>query len=324
MLISVSPSAFPASSSARRLRLVALMLGFCVLAFGIMWWRWGGMVGQSQAYFDTARFLRGEIGPGELRAPFAYRLLVPAIAAAIPGDLRNAFAALNWMLVSGAACFILLTVKRLGFGTSRATCAALLLVVSLPTCWYAPNLLADPGSLCARAVFVFALVSGQPWLAALAGVAGSAVHEENILLLVWLLATRHIALGAGMLALSAAAAWMLALRWWLLAGLPPHAAQPGVDTLYRALADWRSLASLAGGAGLVLPLALAGLHRAPRRLRSLKGLLLLMALPPLYAPLYVPIDGRAIWNLYPMLIPFAVGIGMAGRPRPDAGAREGA
>jgi hypothetical protein len=313
MLISVSPSAFPASSSARRLRLVALMASFAALAFCIMWWRWGGTVEDSQAYFDTARFLRGEIGLGELRAPFPYRLLVPAVAAAMPGDLRNAFAALNWLLVSGAACFIMLTIKRLGLGTPRAVCGALLLIVSLPTFWYAPYLLVDPGSVCARAVFVFAVISGQPWLAALAGVLGTAVCEENILLLVWLLATRHIALGAGMLALSAAAAWMVAVRWWLLGGLPPYVWQPSFDTVYRALADWRSIASLAAGAGLVLPLALAGLRRTPARLRWLKGLLLLMALPPLYAALCVRIDGRAIWNLYPMLIPFAVRVGLGAR-----------
>lgn len=215
MLISVSPSAFRASSSARHLRLVALMIGFAALAFCVMWWRWGGTVEDSQAYFDTARFLRCEIGLGELRARFPYRLLVPALAAAMPGDLRNAFAALNWMLVSGAACFMLLTVKRLGFGSRRAVA-------------------------------------------------------------------------------------------------------------YRALTDWRSIASRLGGAGLVLPLALVGLRLAPARLASLKSLLLLMALPPLYAALCVRIDGRAIWNLYPMLILVAVTIGMARMPHPNTVAQGGA
>lgn len=323
MLNSVISPAFLAWSSARRLRLAALMTGCAVLAFCIMWWRWGGTVEDSQAYFDTARYLRGEIGLGELRAPFPYRLLVPALAAAMPGDLRNGFATLNWLLVSGAACFILLTVRRLDFGTPRAVCAALLLIVALPTYWYAPYLLVDPGSVCARAAFVLAVVSGQPWLAALAGVVGTAVREENILLLVWLLAARQIAPGAGLLALSAAAAWILGVRWWLLPGLPSYIWRPSLDTVFRALGDWRSIASLLAGAGLVLPLALVAMRRAPVSLRSLKGLLVLMALPPLYAALCVRIDGRAIWNLYPLLIPFAVTVGMAPRQVPCAVAKGG-
>lgn len=286
------------------------MLAFAVLSLVIMSSRWGGTIEDSQAYFDTARYLRGEIGFGELRAPFPYRLLVPALAAALPGDLRNTFAALNWLLVSGAAAVIMLMVKRIELNTWRAAFAALLLIVSVPTYWYAPYLLVDPGSVFARAVFVFAVISGQPWLAACAGIFGSAVREENILLLVWLIATQRIAIGAGLLALGAAVAWMLSVRWWLLSGLPPYLWKPSLDTVFRALSDWRSLASLAGGAGLVLPLALVGLRRAPAQLAPIKSLLFLMALPPLYAALCVRVDGRAIWGLYPMLIPFAALIGM--------------
>jgi hypothetical protein len=47
-----------------------------------------------------------------------------------------------------------------------------------------------------------------------------------------------------------------------------------------------------------------------------------MALPPLYAALCVRIDGRAIWNLYPMLLPFAVAVGMARHPPADILAKE--
>jgi hypothetical protein len=75
-----------------------------------------------------------------------------------------------------------------------------------------------------------------------------------------------------------------------------------------ALQDVRSLASLATAIGLVLPLALLGMRGSAAgmpQLQPLKSLLLLMALPPLYAALCVRIDGRAIWGLYPMLVPFA-------------------
>lgn len=293
---------------------IALAGSFAVLALLVMMWRWGGTVEDSQAYFDTARYLRGEVPASTLRAPFPYRLLAPALAAAIPGDTRNSFALLNWLCISAAAVMMALTVLRVGASRQAAVIAGLLMILAVPTYWYAPYLLTDPASICARAAFVLAVVSGQPWLAALAGVTASAVREENILLLVWLLAMRRIHIPAGLAALGLAGAWMVAVRWWLIPGLPSYVWAPSVQTLLTALHDVRSLASIASAIGLVLPLALAGLLTPAAalspasplaQLRPLKSLLLLMALPPLYAALCVRVDGRAIWGLYPMLMPFA-------------------
>lgn len=287
-----------------------ILAGFTALALLVMMWRWGGTIEDSQAYFDTARFLRGDIAAQELRAPFPYRILVPAIAAAMPGDVRQSFAILNWLLISAAAGTMALTLARLGFSRARVIGAGLLLLLSVPTYWYAPYLLVDPGSICARAVFVLAVVTGQPWLAAAAGIAGTAVREENILLLVWLLAMRRIPLMAGLAALALAGAWILAVRWWMIPGLPSYVWAPRVGQLFYALRDHASLLSIAAAASVVLPLALAGMRRHLPQLQPLKSLLLLMALPPLYALLCVRIDGRVIWSLYPMLIPFALSVGL--------------
>ena len=289
---------------------IALALAFAGLALFVMIWRWGGTVEDSLAYFNTARYLRGEVPFSELRAPFPYRLLAPAIAAAfasILGDTRHSFALLNWLCISGAAVMMALTMSRIGAGRKAAVIAGLLLILSVPTFWYAPYLLTDPAAICARSLFVLAVLSGQPWLAALAGVLASAVREENILLLVWLLAMRRVAIAPGLAALAVAGAWMLTVRWYLLPGLPSYVWAPSIATVISALRDVRSLASIATGIGIVLPLALLGMRRstgAPA-LRPLKSLLLLMVLPPLYAALCVRVDGRAIWSLYPMLIPFA-------------------
>jgi hypothetical protein len=286
---------------------IALVAGFAALALSVMAWRWGGTVEDSLAYFNTARYLRGEIPASELRAPFPYRLLAPALAALIPGDTRHSFALLNWLCISATAVMLALSVLRAGASRKAAVIAGLMLILSVPTFWYAPYLLTDPASICARAAFVLAVLSGQPWLAALAGVTASAVREENILLLVWLLAMRRIAIVPGLAALAVAGAWMLAVRWWLIPNLPSYVWAPSLYTVITALKDVRSLASLAAGVGIVLPLALLGMRRGDgaAALRPLKSLLLLMALPPLYAALCVRIDGRAIWGLYPMLIPFA-------------------
>jgi hypothetical protein len=291
---------------AQRIQFPLLAAGFAILAFAIMCWRWGGTVEDSLAYFNAARYLRGDIPAEGLRAPFPYRLLVPAIAAHMPGDLRHAFAALNWMLVSATATLMWAVAHRSGMKAQQALAAALLVIVSLPTFWYAPYLLVDPGSVCARAAFVLAVLSGQPWLAALAGILGTAVREENILLLVWLLAVRRIAIAQGLAAIAIAAGWLVAVRWWLIPGLPSYTWEPNMWTVRHALHDVPSLLSLAGCAGLVVPLAIAGWRRAPAVFGPLKSLLLLMALPPLYAALCVRIDGRIVWGLYPFLIPFAV------------------
>ncbi|MDY0977478.1 hypothetical protein SOM61_21165 [Massilia sp. CFBP9012] len=309
-------ASFSRAAAAARLNWPLLAVSFAILAYAVMCWRWGGTVEDSQAYYDTARYLRGELAASELRAPFPYRLLVPATASVMPGDLRNSFAFLNWLLVIAGACCMSAVVLRAGLGHKRAIAAGLLMIVSLPTFWYAPYLLVDPGSICARAVFVLAVLSGQPWLAAVAGLVGSAIREENVLLLVWLVATRRIAVLPGLAFLAAAGGWMVLVRWYIITGLPGYTWQPNFGTVLAALRDVRSLASIAGTAFLVVPLAFVGWRSAPPQLRPLAGLLLLMALPQLYAALSVRVEGRLVWGLYPFLVPFAVCVGLRDRTRP--------
>ena len=293
---------------------LAVAAAFGLAAMAVMWMRWGGTVEDSLAYFNTARYLRGEIGLEELRAPFPYRLLVPYLAAQLPGDLRNAFAGLNWFFMTAAALMITASVYRLQMGRKRAILAGLALLVSVPTFWYAPYLLVDPGSICARAAFVLAVASGQPWLAALAGVAGTAIREENILLLVWLVAVRDIRLLPGLAAIALAGAWLLFVRWFLVTGLPSYLWVASFANLVNVFRDTRSLQSMVSAASLVLPLALFACWRPLPGTAKLRGLVLLLALPPLYAALSVRVDGRIIWSLYPMLLPLAVSAGVRRAP----------
>lgn len=291
------------------IRWPVLFFLFALLALSLMIWRWGGTIEDSQAYYDTARYFRGEAGIEALRAPFPYRTLVPAIAAVLPGDLRQVFAALNWVFMTASACLMTAVARRAGLDSKRATGAGVLMLVALPTFWYAPYLLVDPGSICARSAFVLAVLAGQPWLAAAAGLAGTAVREENILLLVWLLAMRRISPAGGLAVLAAAGAWLVAVRFWLIPGLPGYTWEPSWWTVNHALHDLRSLASIAGALLPIVPLAVMGWRRAPAPLKPLRSLLFLMALPPLYAALCVRVEGRIIWGLYPFLIPFAVASG---------------
>jgi hypothetical protein len=59
-----------ASAPDQPLRWPVLFFMFGLLALTLMVWRWGGTIEDSQAYFDTARWFRGEVGIETLRAPF--------------------------------------------------------------------------------------------------------------------------------------------------------------------------------------------------------------------------------------------------------------
>lgn len=284
---------------------LALSLAFAALALAVMWHRWGGTVEDSLAYFNTARYLRGEIPFSELRAPFPYRVTIPALAAWWPGDLRNGFATLNWLATAGTAVTLAYLVHRAGGERRRVLLAGLLVIFAVPTYWYAPYLLTDPGAIFGRSVFALGVVTGQPWLALAGGLFATTVREENILLLAWLLVFGRVGWLRGGIALALAAAWLIAVRWYLFPGLPTYLWVPNIGTVIAALRDHRSLLSLVSAGVVVIPLALLAWRHVPEPVRPLKGILLMMAVPPLYAALSVRIEGRAIWSLYPFLIPIA-------------------
>lgn len=298
--------AISAGSNWTMLQCLGMFALFAGSAFVVLLPHWGMTVEDSLAYFNTARYLRGEIPFSELRAPFPYRVLIPALAAYLPGNLRDTFAGVNWACITVAATAMALVVDRVGGNRKQAIFAGLLLIFSVPTFWYGSYLLTDPGAICGRALFVLGVVSGQPWLALGAGLGATAVREENILLVFWLLAYRRIPILPGLAAVAAAVAWLLFVRWHLFSGLPRYVWVPSLGTVWAALHDVRALLSLASAAIIVIPLAVFGMRNSPRELAPFKTMLFLMALPPLYAALSVRVDGRAIWSLYPFLIPFAV------------------
>ncbi|MGB9108398.1 MAG: hypothetical protein WCC39_06890 [Telluria sp.] len=283
-----------------------LSCAFAALSFIVMWHRWGGTVEDSLAYFNTARYLRAEIPLSALRAPFPYRLAMPALAAYWPGDLRNGYATLNWIATAATATVLSYLVYAVGGTTRKLVLAGLLVTLSVPTFWYAPYLLTDPGAILGRAVFALGVVTGQPWLALAGAFFATVVREENILLLGWLLVFGRVGVVRGGTVLVLAALWLVTVRWVVFPGLAPYVWIPNIGTVIAALRDQRSLLSLFSAGVIVIPMAILGWKNAPVQLRPLKSILLMMALPPLYAALSVRVEGRAIWSLYPFLVPFAV------------------
>ena len=284
--------------------------GYALLALVMMMGRWGVALPESAAYLELARWLRGAMPLAEVSSPFAWRLGLPALASALPGELHHVFATLNWIFVTATALLATASVRRLGFGTQRALAAGLLVILSLPAVWYAPAVLVEPGSICMRMLFVFGVLTGRPGLALAAALAGTAIREEDILLLAWLAASGQVSKVRMGTALGAAIGWVAALHLWMTPAAA--AAFPGslLAPEHAGLADWDHLLSLGACAGFVLPLALAGLRDAPARIRPLRGLLVPMVLPGLHAALGGHADGRVVWDLYPFLLPFAVALGM--------------
>ncbi|MDN4055561.1 hypothetical protein QPK32_21050 [Massilia sp. YIM B02763] len=294
----------------RRFNWTFVIGGFALVTFVLMAWRLGSAAFDSHAYLDTARWLRGELPQSALQAPFSYRLAVPALAALLPGQVSHVFGVLNWLFVAATACLATAAVRRMGFGTQRALAAGMLAMLSLPVVWYAPTALVEPGSICMRMLFVFAVLTVKPRLALAAALAATAISEDNILLLGWLMATQRVGRRPGTVAVVAALAWLGMVRWWIEAGVPGTNWLPDFAAIAARFGDWKGWLSLLGCAGLVVPLAMAGLRRAPPRITELKGLLLLMLVPALLGAMFGRIDGRLAWELYPFLLPFAAAAGM--------------
>jgi len=280
--------------------------GFALLALVMMMGRWGAVEAESPGLLGLAHWLRGEAPLPTLATPFTYRLGMPALASVLPGELHHVFATVNWLFITATALLATATVRRLGFGTQRALAAGLLVILSLPTVWYAPAVLAEPGSLCMRMLFVCGVLSGQPGVALAAALAGTAIREEDILLLAWLAASGQLSRTRIGAALAAAMAYIVMLHVWMVPATPEALPAPE----HASLVGWDHLLSLGACAGFVLPLALAGLRDAPDRIRPLRSLLVLMLLPGLQALVTGHGDGRIVWDLYPFLLPFAVALGM--------------
>jgi hypothetical protein len=281
--------------------------GYALLALAMMMGRWGAVEAESSGLLGLAHWLRGEAPLPLLAAPFTYRLGLPALASVLPGELHHVFATLNWLFVAATALLATATVRRLGFGTQRALAAGLLVILALPTVWYAPAVLAEPGSICMRMLFVCGVLTGRPGMALAAALAGTAIREDDILLLAWLAASGQVSRARIGAALAAAIAYIVALHFFWLA---PATVETVLAPERTGLAGWDHLLSLGACAGFVLPLALAGLRDAPDRIRPLRSLLVLMLLPGLQALVTGHADGRIVWDLTPFLLPFAVALGM--------------
>jgi hypothetical protein len=285
----------------------------------------------SQYYLEVSRYVAGDGVAGPLKAPFAFRFIVPWLAAQGPtGNLRLNWGILNILVTMAAYLLVALFIYRLGAAPGEQRSAVLLLLLSFPSLNYSSGILTDPGGLLILAAGALLLQRQRYlWLAILAGL-GVAVRESALLLA----AAALIHLWHG----SSPPKNRHRLAWSLITAVPPLAAFflirhalfdiPGYLPLPSMAQLLRNIGSPIGWATLLLtlapPLILAGsgllkggadgLKEFPmpqRRLLLALGIPLLMLL--LYSMTAAAMSGRFAWPLYMVLLPLAVRLGRESR-----------
>lgn len=99
----------------------------------------------SKQYVNLAKYFRGDLPREQLRGPFAYRILVPFLAASLPSDnLDLNFALINVLATILAYLVFIPYLKRFVATRTDFNVGMLMLVVSFPTFNYASAVLTDP------------------------------------------------------------------------------------------------------------------------------------------------------------------------------------
>ncbi len=231
-------------------------------------------------------------------APWGYRVLAPAAAAALPGNAVQGFRRLAFLSLFAAAVLLFFFLRRVGLGEASALAGIAAFALSPPV---AESLryvfLAEPLSVALEVAFLLALATGAATgvLALLLTVWALAkelwpVFLPLVLIREWRRGPRP-ALAATLAVAAAPLLVTLLLRgWWWRPPLPaPEAGEASlIGAATMALATWRQWAWPMMLLGLT-PLAIAGgLRRRARpftaRFGWLAGILLVV---PLFAASYV-------------------------------------
>jgi len=190
--------------------------------------------------------------------------------------------------------------------------AGWLLIISVPTFWYAPNLLTEPSSILIRVGILYAILNRKLiWVVPL-GVLAVLVREDNVIVLIaavlWTLRRRDfrqailwgtsVAIGSG----------CLILVRYAFRSLPGYIWLPGTFWLRFNFLHLVNYVNVIACMGVVFPLFVIGIvrHELTRELRSFFLFFTgAMLLPPLYAMISARFDGRPYWTMYPAMLPLA-------------------
>ncbi len=286
------------------------------------------VLGDAAQYVALTQHFRGTPPVVALTPPFAYRPLVPGLAALLPTDAMTAINIVNLAAMMLAVLLLLAILARLGLSPGRQFLGCWLYIVSFPVFFYGPIGLVDPVQQACLMAATWCVLSGAWFRLLLALALGGLVKETIVVFLpalcVFLLFSpltwaRRIAIAAG--------AGLVALASILLArATSPVAAdfmwQASTSRTLANITSPRAILSFGLGLGLPGVGAAALLPSAFRELpteRPLFAFLLVgfgtaLALS-VYAALAGYADGRFIWTAYPFTIPLALLLAPGGLSR---------
>ena len=138
----------------------------------------------SKHYINLAKYFRGDLDRHSLRTPFAYRVLVPFLAAHGPSDdLDFNFAAINVGCTVAAYLIFVAYLKKLVTSSTELNVGATLLVVSFPSLNYSSGILTDPAAflVCVAAAY---LLSQERYALFAAVVSLGVLARESVLSMV--------------------------------------------------------------------------------------------------------------------------------------------
>lgn len=115
------------------------------------------VLGDAAQYISFVKYFRGEAQIPALRAPFAYRPLVPLFASFLPFDEMTSINLVNLSGLLIAVYFLYKTLERLNFGINLSILGCCFFVFSFPTFYYGTIGFIDPvmiGFLSASVYFI--------------------------------------------------------------------------------------------------------------------------------------------------------------------------
>lgn len=276
--------------------------------------------GDDEHYHHLAQYFRGELPPTALRAPFAYRVGLPAMVAVLPfRDIDLTFRTMNALWLVAAHAAIGLLCLALGGSLTEAVWAIVLAALSFGTFWYGPTNYPEGPVLFFLTVCLYFLQRGNRtafWIACTVGV----LFKEWLLMVLPVVVTldwlegRSWGQKAKTMALAALPLVVQMLPRYAFRNLPQFIWTPSFERVLLNLSRPRALIStlltLATAAPLLMLAYRLRAHWWPRwracgSLRLVVVAVFWFAALPAYGLVSAYLDGRFVWMLYPVLMPLA-------------------
>lgn len=117
----------------------------CLLTILLSLPRFAHHTPDSKHYIDLAKYFQGDLNKEDIRAPFAYRVLIPFMASLGPSkNLNFNFAIINVLCTTAAYLIFSVYLRQFFTSQTELNVGMLILIVSFPTLNYSSGVLTDP------------------------------------------------------------------------------------------------------------------------------------------------------------------------------------